>query len=434
MTHNVVIHKLFRKPLFIAGSTIAVMFVLLCLFGPALSPNDPLKTNIEKSLAPPSGEYPLGCDELGRCILSRLISGARITLGAAIATEAAILVIGILAGLAAGYFSSLADTIMLIIIDILLAFPGIILALVISGLLGAGLGNLLIALIAVYWVEHARIARSMTRFVKEKEFVLSARALGCGDLRIIRVHILPNILPNMLVYSTLNISSVIMSISSLSFIGLGVKPPAPEWGMLLSEGRVYMRENPLMIIAAIACIVLSSACAQMLGESFRDVLNPRQSHLNNRQKNDKANIKNIKIETIEKTTNKHTLLTVENLTICFPSPHGFTQVLKNFNLELAEGQTLGIMGHSGCGKTVFCSSLLGMVERPGFIESGTICYAPYSSSTIDLISLNEKQWRGIRGKEISMIFQDPMQALNNSRTIEKQFVEAVLAHKTMKKI
>jgi peptide/nickel transport system permease protein len=193
--------------------------------------------------------------------------------------EALILAIGILAGMAAGYFGGIVDEILLIVIDVLLAFPGIILALVIAGLLGAGLANLVIAFVSVYWVEPARIARNISRSVREKDFILSARASGSNAFKIIRLHVLPHVLPNMLIYGTLNISSIIIGVSSMSFIGLGVKPPAPEWGALLSEGRAYMRENPLMILPAVGCIMLSAACFQFLGEALRDALNPRKSHL-----------------------------------------------------------------------------------------------------------------------------------------------------------
>jgi peptide/nickel transport system permease protein len=253
--------------------------MMLSLAGRCLVPHDPLKTDIWNILAPPGRDYPLGTDNLGRCVFSRLIAGSRITLGTALITEFLILTIGICAGMGAGYFGGPVDEVLLIIIDILLAFPSIILALVIAGLLGAGLGSLVIAFVSVYWAESARVARNMTRSLREKEFILSARAAGSGSFKIIRRHIAPHIFPNMLIHGTLNISSIIIGISSLSFIGLGVKPPAPEWGALLSEGRAYMRENPLMTLSAAGCIMLSAACFQFLGEALRDALNPRKSHL-----------------------------------------------------------------------------------------------------------------------------------------------------------
>jgi peptide/nickel transport system permease protein len=258
---------------------LALFFLVISIAGSDFAPQDPLKTDIRRILAPPDRNYPLGTDNLGRCVLSRILAGARITLGAALGVELLILTLGTLAGIAAGCFGGLADGILLVIMDILLAFPSVILALVIAGFLGPGLGNLALAFVSVYWVEPARIARNIARSVGEKDFIRAARAAGSGPFRIIGLHVLPHVLPNMLIHGALHVSSIIIALSSLSFIGLGVKPPAPEWGALLSEGRAYMGENPRMILAAALCVMLSSACFQCLGEALRDALDPRKSHL-----------------------------------------------------------------------------------------------------------------------------------------------------------
>jgi peptide/nickel transport system permease protein len=200
-------------------------------------------------------------------------------LGTALGVGLFTLTAGTLAGIWGGYFGGLREGALLVALDTLLAFPSVILALVIAGLLGPGLLNLALALCAVYWVEPARLARSLARNLRERDFVLSARASGSGPWKIIRLHILPQALPHMAVYGALNLSSLILGLSSLSFIGLGARPPAPEWGALLAEGRSYMRENPWMILAAVACVFLSAACFQVLGEALRDSLAPRQSHL-----------------------------------------------------------------------------------------------------------------------------------------------------------
>jgi peptide/nickel transport system permease protein len=271
--------KLFANPLFWPGAFLALFFLFLALAGPLLVPHDPVKTDMTRILSPPGKGYPLGTDNLGRCVFSRLIAGTRNTIGAALVAEIIILGAGTLAGMWAGCAGGLPDKILLTLIDILLAFPGIILALAAAGLLGAGLGNLVIAFGAVYWVEPARLARSLARSIREKDFVLAARAAGSGPGKIAGLHILPHALPDMAIYGALNLSSLIIGISSFSFIGLGVRPPAPEWGALLSEGRSYMRENPRMILAAVGCVMLSAACFQFLGEALRDVLDPRKSHL-----------------------------------------------------------------------------------------------------------------------------------------------------------
>lgn len=267
------------EPLFCVGAVLFCLFLITAIAGGFFAPNDPLKTNLSQILSPPSRQYPLGTDNLGRCVLSRLIAGCKTTLGTALATEAAILAIGLAVGTAAGYLGGILDSFVLIVIDTLLSFPSLILALVIAGILGQGLGNLMAAMIAVYWVEYARLARSMTKTVREKTFVTASIASGSAPARVILAHILPHILPGMLVYAALGVPSIIIGISSLSFIGLGVRAPYPEWGAMVNEARVSMSITPVPLTASVFCILLSVICFQLLGEAARAKLSPRQSQL-----------------------------------------------------------------------------------------------------------------------------------------------------------
>lgn len=264
---------------FVIGIIVAALLCFLALFGRALCPNNPLIVDFYNTLLSPGGDFPLGTDNLGRCIFSRLLAGTGVTLGSALIVETVILTLGLTIGVTAGYFGGAADTAGLILTDTMLAFPSIILALVVAGFLGPGLRNLMIAMCAVHWVGHARIARSLTRVVKEKTFIAASRAVGSSHIKIIFRRILPHILPQMLVYSTLDISSVLISISSMSFIGLGVQPPQPEWGMMLNEARAYINTNPSALIAAIVCILLAVMGFQLVGEALRDALDVRASHL-----------------------------------------------------------------------------------------------------------------------------------------------------------
>jgi ABC-type dipeptide/oligopeptide/nickel transport system permease subunit len=273
------VRKALRNPLFATGFIISLLLSAVALFGGVFAPNDPLSVDFNNTLAPPDGTFPLGTDNLGRCVLSRLLCGAGATLGSALIVESFTLTFGLLIGLIAGYFGKAADGVALIVIDTLLAFPSIILALVIAGMLGAGLFNLILAMCAVYWVGHARMARSLTRSVRGQTFVLAAKASGSGNFGIIFRKILPHILPQMIVYSALNASSVIIGISSLSFIGLGVRPPTPEWGASLNEARAYMGSNPQMLIATIVCVLLAVAGFQLISEGLRDVLSVRLPHI-----------------------------------------------------------------------------------------------------------------------------------------------------------
>jgi peptide/nickel transport system permease protein len=265
--------------MFVVGASLAILLCSVALFGRALAPNDPIATDVLHILAPPSDAYPLGTDELGRCIASRLLAGAGATLGSALLVEAVILVLGVAVGTLAGWCGGGVDTVCVTVIDTLLAFPSIILAIVIAGTLGAGLHNLILAMCAVYWVEHARIARSLTRGLRERGYIAAAYLSGGGAVKIIVRHILPHLLPQMLIRSTLNVSSILIGISSLSFLGLGVRPPRPEWGASLSEARAYINTNPRALILPIVCILVATAAFQLLGEALRDAMNPRKSHL-----------------------------------------------------------------------------------------------------------------------------------------------------------
>jgi ABC-type dipeptide/oligopeptide/nickel transport system permease subunit len=257
----------------------AIVVLCAAFLAPFAAPHNPNDISLDNTLVPPSAEYVLGTDELGRCIFSRLLEGGRTTVGAALLIELTLVFLGTLLGTYAGFSGGIFDTVLLVIIDILFAFPSLILALVIAGWLGAGLRNLMLAMSLVYWVEHARIARSMACELREKEFVLAARALGCPPSVIIGRHIIPQIIPVMTVHATLHITQLIIGISSLSFLGLGVRPPAPEWGALLAEQRNFLRENPAALCAILLCIVLSAAAFQISGEISRDRLNPRISCL-----------------------------------------------------------------------------------------------------------------------------------------------------------
>jgi peptide/nickel transport system permease protein len=265
-----------RNPLFITGLVLALFFTTVALFGRFAAPHDPLETNIGNALAPPSAAYPLGTDDLGRCILSRVITGCGTTLGSAALVEGVIIVTGLVIGSGAGFFGGVFDRLALTVIDILLSFPSIILALVIAALLGPGLPNLMAAMMAVYWVEPARIARSVAKTLREKEFVAASRLSGSGEWRVLFLHVLPHTAPHLAVFGALHIGSVITGISSLSFIGLGVRPPAPEWGAILNEARSYMQVNPLALLLTVTGIILSIGCFQLIGEALRDALNPRR--------------------------------------------------------------------------------------------------------------------------------------------------------------
>jgi peptide/nickel transport system permease protein len=251
------------------------MIILAGILAPMLVPHDPVKVDLSQRLLSPGDAYLLGTDHLGRCIFSRLIYGVRISLGVALTVLTIVLTTGLVLGTVSGYLGGWVDNLFMRVVDILMAFPGIILALAIAGILGPSLPNIMIALAAVNWVGYARITRGMVLSIKEKEYVLAARACGTSDLRIVMRHILPNMLSPMIVFATLDMGAIILKISGLSFLGLGAQPPDPEWGAMLNDGRPYMQVAPWLMFFPGLSILLAVMAFNLLGDGLRDALDPK---------------------------------------------------------------------------------------------------------------------------------------------------------------
>lgn len=269
------VRRLSKDKLALLGLVIASLIILVGIFAPYLMPNDPVRVSLDQRLAPPSSSYPLGTDHLGRCLLSRLIYGTRVSLSTAAIALSVIMLISIPVGTIAGYMGGWVDNLLMRLVDILLAFPSLILALVIAGMLGPGLINVMLAVSAVGWVGYARVIRGLVLSVKEKEYVMAARACGTPEWAIVIRHILPNVLSPVIVLATLDIGSLVLSISGLSFLGLGAQPPTPEWGSMLNDGRPYMQVAPQLMIYPGVAIMTVVLAFNLLGDGLRDALDPR---------------------------------------------------------------------------------------------------------------------------------------------------------------
>jgi len=257
------------------GSIIICTILLVATFAPFIAPHDPLAQNLERRLSPPSCEYPMGADNLGRCVFSRVVYGARLSLPIGMAITGTALAIGSLIGAISGFLGGRYDEFVMRIVDVLLAFPGLILALAIIAVMGPGIINASFALVAIGWTGFARMVRAMTLAVREKEFMEGAKALGASDFYIITRHLLPNVIAPVLPMAFLGAGYSILALAGLSFLGLGVRPPTPEWGLMLSDGRLFMRSAPhLMIFPGIA-LSMTILAFNLLGDGIRDALGPK---------------------------------------------------------------------------------------------------------------------------------------------------------------
>jgi len=261
------------------GAVIIVFLVFVAFFAPYLAPHDPLKQNLGKRLLAPNGEYPFGTDELGRCIFSRVLYGTRISLEIGVVVVVITALVGTILGGVSGYCGGIVDEIIMRAVDIVLAFPSIILALVIAGLLGPGLFNVILALAVTHWPAYTRLVRGLTLSVKEKEFVEAARALRASSFYILRRHILPNCINPVIVLATLGIAHTIISAAALSFLGLGIQPPTPEWGSMLKAGIPYLRSAPFLTFFPGIMIMITVLAFNFLGDGLRDTLDPRAKEM-----------------------------------------------------------------------------------------------------------------------------------------------------------
>lgn len=263
-----------KTTLLISGIYI-LMIALLALLASVLAPHDPLEVDGLNVLAPPSSQHLLGTDEFGRDILSRLLYGAQPSLIVAAGAMLLSLVIGVTFGVIAGYSSGIVEQIIMRMVDTLLTFPPILLAMVVVGFLGAGVTNLIIVIGILYSTTFARLTYASALQVKENEYVLAAAALGASRFRLIRFHILPNIMAVVIVQSSLTVAAVILLESGLSFLGLGVVPPTPSWGLMVGAARGYMFQSPWYVIFPSLVVALTVLAVNTFGDALRDFLDPQ---------------------------------------------------------------------------------------------------------------------------------------------------------------
>lgn len=266
---------LLRDSGLLVGGAIIVFVVIATLCAPLLAPYDPTRQHLADAFSTPSTRYLLGTDHLGRDILSRLLFGGRATLGAASIVLAVVLLIASVVGMLAGYYGGWVDAVLMRVVDLLLAFPGLILAVAIVGTLGSGLVYLTLALAAVWWAGYARIIRGMVLAVRQKEYIVAARVLGLGTPHVLWHHIGRNIAGPLVVLASLDFGLIILSIAGLNFLGLGVQPPTPEWGAMLNDAQPFLQTDPQLLVYPAAAIVLAVLGCNLLGDGLRDWLDPQ---------------------------------------------------------------------------------------------------------------------------------------------------------------
>lgn len=264
------------KGWFYAGAAILLLLAAAALFAPALAPYNPFSQNLDQDLIARSREHWLGTDKLGRDILSRIIYGGRISLLVGITTVALSLAIGVVIGSLSGYFGGWIDQMLMRLVDILMAFPGILLAIAFTAVLGPGLDHVILALCLIGWTGYARLVRGEILSLRERDFIQAARSLGCRPKRIILRHLLPNLLPPLLIQSTFGLAAAIVAEGSLSFLGLGVEPPTPSWGAMLNDGRQFLLVAPHLTTYPGLALMITVLAVNLVGDALQERLQTRR--------------------------------------------------------------------------------------------------------------------------------------------------------------
>lgn len=411
-----------RNRLALVGGIVMLCVVLLALITPLLPLADPDVTNTANRFKTPFTEGALlGTDHLGRDLLARLLWGTRLSLMVGFAAAMIAATIGAAIGIIAGYFGGRTDNLIMRGVDMLMAFPYILLALAIVAALGPGLFNALIAVAAVNIPFFARNIRGVTVGIAHREFVDAARLSGMSDARIILTEILPNVVPVIVIAMSTTIGWMILETAGLSFLGLGSQPPQADLGSMLGEARSALITNPHTSVVPGVMILIIVMAINLLGDGVRDALDPRlKSGALSRPM--AATLVNRTGPVPEPKGNG--LLEVQDLETQFHVKNRVYKAIDGVSLHVKPGECLGIIGESGSGKSVTALSVMGLVASPpGVITGGAVRY-----DGTDLIGAPYKHLREMRGKNVAYIFQDPLATLHPLYKVGDQLVEAIRSH------
>jgi peptide/nickel transport system permease protein len=408
----------------VPAAAIVTGIVLLALAAPLLPLADPVQMDVPARLAPPSSMHWLGQDEYGRDVLSRIVCGARVSLAVAFLSAAFAGMIGTTLGLLGGYARGVVELLAVRSMEAIVCFPPILLTLLVVTLMGPGAATLIVALTILYAPGYARVAFAATLAARGLDYVTAQEALGARPVRILARTILPNVAPPLLVQFSLTVAAAMVLESGLSFLGLGVVPPAPSWGLMIRGARSTMEQAPWLLLWPCLALAGTILAFNMLCDRLRDVLDPRAGA----QGTGWLVRMGARIMPSGAPASP-SLLSVEGLTIEVDTPNGPVRPVRDIRLSLVPGETLALVGESGSGKTLTGLALLGLLPASMRIVSGQALFVDRAGRTSDLVQLPEPDMRCLRGSEVAMVFQDPSSSLNPVHRIGDQVAEAIRAHR-----
>ena len=413
--------RMLTSPLLMIGLVGVTLIAAAAAFAPAIAPYEPSAQNLANILAPPiwadggTAENILGTDTLGRDIASRLLFGARNSLFVAFSAMLLGSSLGLITGLLAGFFGGRVDAVLMRLGDVQLAFPFILLAIAILGVVADRTPLLLIGVLGVPgWIIYARVVRSRVLAEKEKDYVAAATAMGAGPWRRLFRYVFPSVWQVVPVIALLDVGFLIIMESTLSFLGLGLPPPAATWGGILADGRRNMVVSPWLPILPGIAIVATVLCINLVGDGIAAVFDTRRV---------RGGLRRLRLTagpapTVD--TDDPKLLMVRDLRVEFPATGGNVRAVRGIDFDLGSGETLGVVGESGSGKSVTAAAIIRLLEPPGQVTGGGIFF-----DGEDLVRVSDHRVAALRGRQIAMIFQNPAVSLNPVLSIGFQLREAI---------
>ena len=407
------------KRLIVPG-TLVGLILLAALAAPLLPLPDPIRQDIAHRLAGPLPGSLLGRDEFGRDVFSRLIWGARTSLSVAFASALIAGAFGTLLGLLGGWFRGLGELLAVRSMDVILCFPPVLLALLVVTLMGPGAGTLILVLSVLYLPGFARVTYAEVLSARSHDYVEAVRALGAPAPRILLRTVLPNVAGPVLVQLSLAVASAVVLESGLSFLGLGVVPPAPSWGLMIRGARATMDQAPMLLFWPCAVLTLTILAMNLLCDALRDAVDPRTSGARSRLRAVDRLLPGL---LPHREPAPETVLDVQGLTVEIDTPRGPIRPVQDVSFSVRGGETLAIVGESGSGKSVTTTALMGLLPPVARAVSGEAWFGE-----TELLRLPEPEMRKLRGGRMAMVFQDPMSSLNPVYRTGAQVAEAIRAH------
>jgi peptide/nickel transport system permease protein len=418
--------RFIRSPVGVLAATYLVIMMVACFCAALLAPYSPIENNLSDYLQGPSALHWLGTDQLGRDVLSRLLYGGQSVFSGVAEAAAIALIVGVPIGVLAGYHGGKLDAVVSRAVDVWMSLPGIVVLLLVLAVFGSSQTLAMATLGILFAPGILRVSRGATIATRHELYVSAARVFGLTNRQIMTRHIMPRIVGPVVINTSIMMANILLVQSGLAFLGLTVQPPNPSWGGMVTDASSVLQQQPWLIVPSGAAIALTAIAFIVVGDSIRDATRDARSPTDNRMRRNRRvdqELAPTELDSDDTSIATDCDLRVQNLSVELPLPNGWTAVVDKVSFEVRAGETIGLVGESGCGKSLTALAVLGLIPGGGVVSNGSI-----TLSDEELVGLSARNYRHIRGKEIAYISQEPMSSLDPSFTVGNQLRESIRTH------